>query len=91
MNNYLFLTNTENFKIDKNVIDNVNIFLQKEINIDFKLKVLETGSAYEWCLFNDEINIKKISLLIKEKFKNLPVDINLINIASPRKKKTSHC
>ena len=59
MNNYLFITNTENFKIDKKIIYEVNIFLKKEIKTDFFLRVLQINSAYEWSLSNKIISLKK--------------------------------
>ena len=86
MTNYLFFTNTQNYKLDNSLIDAVNNFFQNEINTKYNFNTLQDHSAYEWSFEKPKItdNLKD---LIKNKFKNIPVDINLLKINSPRKKK----
>ena len=86
MNNYLFITNTENFKIEKKIINEVNIFLKKDIKTDFFLRVLQIDSAYEWSLSSKIISSKNVSTF-KNNFKDYPIDINFIKLKHPRVKK----
>ena len=86
MTNYLFFTNTQNYKIDNSIISEVNNFFQTEIRTKFHFTALQDDKAYEWNFEKpkNKMNLKK---LIKNKFKNVPIDINLLKINPPRKKK----
>ena len=55
MTNYLFFTNTENFVINNDIINKVNLFLKEEVKTNYFLKVLKNETAYEWNL------VKKLS------------------------------
>ena len=85
MTNYLFFTNTNNYKIDNSIIHEVNNIFQHEIKTKFCFITLQHQKAYEWSFKKPKItcHFKK---LIKNKFKNIPVDINLLKINPPRKK-----
>ena len=89
MTNYLFISNSSNFKIDNNIIYQINSILHDE-NIQFSNKEIEKNDFYEWV-----IKEKIINDFVKEKitkfFINLPIDINFLKILSPRKKKLLIC
>ena len=53
MTNYLFISNSSNFKIDNNIINEINSILHNE-NIQFSNKVVKKYEFYEWIL---KINI----------------------------------
>ena len=83
MTNYLFISNSSNFKIDNNVINQINLILNNQ-NIKFSNKEIAKSDFYEWTLEKFNNNLRK---KIEDIFKNLPIDINFLNISSPRKKK----
>ena len=89
MTNYLFISNSSNFKIDNNIINKINSILINE-NIQFETSEIKKNYFYEW-------NIKKniINNFVKKKIKNLcvnlPIDVNFLKILSPRKKKLLIC
>ena len=89
MTNYLFISNSSNFKIDNNIINQINSILHNE-NIQFSNKVVKKYEFYEWIL---KINI--LEDFIKKKIEtfliNLPIDVNFLKILSPRKKKILIC
>ena len=86
MTNYLFATNTNNFIIDKHIINSIYQFISLEIKSNFKFKILNYGHAFEWIIYKKNIkNVQKKNL--KHKFSSLPIDFNFINIEEPRKKK----
>ncbi len=89
MTNYLFISNSSNFKIDKFIIEKINSTLNEK-NIQFVNKEIEKNHFYEWVL-----NKKFIDNIIKERInnfcKNLPIDINFLKISPPRKKKLLIC
>ena len=88
MTNYLFISNSSNFKIDNNLINQINLILKNQ-NIQFFNREIIKNDFYEWILEGYiNYNIKK---KIEYIFKNLPVDINFLNISSPRKKKILVC
>ena len=78
MTNYLFISNSSNFKIDNNIIDKINSILRDE-NVRFSNKEIKKNDFYEWIL-KDNI----VEDLVKEKitkfFINLPIDINFLTI-----------
>ena len=87
MTNYLFISNSSNFKIDNNLINQINLILNNQ-NIEFSNREIVKNDFYEWKLEEFNNNIKK---KIEDIFKNLPIDINFLNISSPRKKKILIC
>ena len=89
MTNHLFISNSSNFKINNNIINQINSILHHE-NIQFSNKEIIKGDFYEWMIKGNIIDgylKKKIEAL----FKNLPIDINFLKISSPRKKKLLVC
>ena len=89
MTKYLFISNSSNFKIDCNIINQINSILLHE-NIQFSNKEIKKNDFYEWNIKEDIIKsfVKK---KIKNFFKNLPIDINFLKILPPRKKKLLVC
>ena len=89
MTNYLFISNSSNFKIDNNIINEINSILHNE-NIQFLNKEIKKYEFYEWII---KVNI--IEDFVKKKienfFINLPIDVNFLKILSPRKKKVLIC
>ena len=63
MTNYLFISNSSSFKIDKNIINQINSILHNE-NIQFSNKVVKKYEFYEWIL---KINI--LEDFVKKKLK----------------------
>ena len=89
MTNYLFISNTSNFKIDNNIINQVNSILLNE-NIQFSNIEIKKNDFYEWNM-KDNIIENFIIKKIKNLFINLPIDINFLEILPPRKKKLLVC
>ena len=89
MTNYLFISNSSNFKIDNNIINQVNSILLNE-NIQFSNIEVKKNDFYEWNL-KDNIIENFIIKKIKNLFINLPIDINFLEILPPRKKKLLVC
>ena len=89
MTNYLFISNSSNFKIDNSIINQINSILLQE-NIQFSNNEIKKNDFYEWNIKQNIIEnfVKK---KIKEIFINLPIDINFLQISSPRKKKLLVC
>ena len=87
MTNYLFISNSSNFKIDNNLINKINLILNNQ-NIEFSNREIKKNHFYEWIL--EELN-NSVKKKIEDIFKNLPIDINFLNISSPRKKKILIC
>ena len=87
MTNYLFISNSSNFKIDNNLINQINLILNNQ-NIKFSNKEIVKSDFYEWKLEKINNNVRK---KIEDTFKNLPIDINFLNISYPRKKKFLIC
>ena len=89
MTNYLFISNSSNFKIDNNIINKINSILHNE-NIQFSNKEIKKYEFYEWI-----IKVNVIEDFVKKKietfFINLPIDVNFLKILSPRKKKVLIC
>ena len=89
MTNYLFISNSSNFKIDNSIVNQINSILHNE-NIQFTNKEIKKYNFYEWII---KENITKN--FIKEKIENfsvnLPIDINFLKILYPRKKKLLIC
>ena len=89
MTNYLFISNSSNFKIDNNIINQINSILDNE-NIQFSNKEIKKYEFYEWII---KVNI--IEDFVKKKIENflinLPIDVNFLKILSPRKKKILIC
>ena len=89
MTNYLFVSNSSNYKIDNNIINQINSILN-DANVQFTNKEIKKNNFYEW--FLKENNLKGF---IKEKIENfslnLPIDVNFLEIISPRKKKLLIC
>ena len=89
MTNYLFVSNSSNYKIDNNIINQINSILN-DANVQFTNKEIKKNNFYEW--FLKENNLKGF---IKEKIENfslnLPIDVNFLEIMSPRKKKLLIC
>ena len=89
MTNYLFISNSSNFKIDNNIINKVHSILHNE-NIQFSNKEIKKNEFYEWVI-KDNVVESFIKEKIKNKFINLPVDVNFLKILSPRRKKLLIC
>ena len=89
MTNYLFISNSSNFKIDNNIINQINSILHSE-NIQFSNKEIKKYEFYEWIIKKNIIEdfVKK---KIQNFFINLPIDVNFLKILSPRKKKVLIC
>ena len=49
MTNYLFISNSSTFKIDNNIINQVNSILHSE-NIQFSNKEIKKHEFYEWII-----------------------------------------
>ena len=49
MTNYLFISNSSNFKIDNNIINQINSILHNE-NIQFSNKEIKKYEFYEWVI-----------------------------------------
>ena len=89
MTNYLFISKSSNFKIDNNIINIVNSILDDE-NIQFINREIKKNDFYEWIIKKNTIK-EFVKEKIKNFFMNLPVDINFLEISSPRKKKLLVC
>ena len=89
MTNYLFISNSSNFKIDNNLINQINLILNNQ-NIQFSNKEIKRHDFYEWN-FEENIINNVVKKNIEDIFMNLPVDVNFLNITSPRKKKILVC
>ena len=89
MTNYLFISNSSNFKIDNNIINQINSMLLNE-NIQFSSKEIKKNDFYEWIIKNGSV-ANFVKRKIKNLFINLPIDINFLEILSPRKKKLLIC
>ena len=89
MTNYLFISNSSNFKIDNNIIDKINSILRDE-NVRFSNKEIKKNDFYEWIIKEDIVE-NFVKEKIKNFFINLPIDINFLKILSPRKKKLLVC
>ena len=89
MINYLFISNSSNYKIDNNIINQINSILN-DAKIQFTNNEIKKNNFYEW--FLKENNLKDF---VKEKienfFLNLPIDVNFLEIMPPRKKKLLIC
>lgn len=89
MTNYLFISNSSNFKIDNNIINHINTILRNQ-NIIFSTKEIIKNNFYEWVI-KENITDKFVIKKIKDFYKNLPIDINLLKIPAPREKKLLVC
>ena len=89
MTNYLFISKSSNFKIDNNIINIVNSILDDE-NIQFVNREIKKNDFYEWIIKKNTIE-EFVKEKIKNFFMNLPIDINFLEISSPRKKKLLVC
>ena len=89
MTSYLFISNSSNFKIDNNIINQINSMLLNE-NIQFSSKEIKKNDFYEWIIKNGSV-AEFVKRKIKNLFINLPIDINFLEILSPRKKKLLIC
>ncbi len=89
MTNYLFISNSSNFKIDNNIINQINSILHNE-NIQFSNKEIRRHEFYEW-IIRENIIEDFVKKKIENFFKNLPIDVNFLKILSPRKKKILVC
>ena len=47
MTNYLFISNSSNFKIDNNLINQINLILNNQ-NIQFSNREIIKNDFYEW-------------------------------------------
>ena len=54
MTYYLFVSNSSNFKIDNNIINQINTILHNE-NIKFSNKEIKKFDFYEWTIKNTTI------------------------------------
>ena len=89
MTNYLFISNSSNFKIDNNIINQINSILDNE-NIQFSNKEIKKYEFYEW-IIKENIIEDFVKKKIENFFINLPIDVNFLKILSPRKKKILIC
>ena len=64
MTNYLFISNSSNFKIDNNIINQINSMLLNE-NIQFSSKEIKKNDFYEWIIKNGSVED-----FVKKKLKN---------------------
>ena len=58
MTNYLFISNSSNFKIDNNLINQINLILNNQ-NIKFSNREIVKNDFYEWILEKFDNNVKK--------------------------------
>ena len=58
MTNYLFISNSSNFKIDNVLINQINLILSNQ-NIEFSNREIVKNDFYEWCLEEFDNNLKK--------------------------------
>ena len=58
MTNYLFISNSTNFKIDNNLINQINLILKNQ-SIKFSNREIVKNDFYEWCLKKLNNNVKK--------------------------------
>ena len=65
MTKYLFISNSSNFKIDNNLINQINLILNNQ-NIEFSNREIVKNDFYEWCLeeFNNNLK-KKLKIFLK--------------------------
>ena len=89
MTNYLFISNSSNFKIDDNIINQIHSILHNE-NIQFSNKEIQKNDFYEWVI-KENIVEDFVKEKIKKFFINLPIDINFLEIYPPRKKRLLIC
>ncbi len=89
MTNYLFISNSSNFKIDNNIINQINSILHNE-NIQFSNKEVKKNYFCEW-IIKEHIIKDFVKNKIKNICLNLPIDVNFLEIMSPRKKKLLIC
>ena len=89
MTYYLFISNSSNFKIDNNIINQINTILHNQ-NIIFSNREIIKHDFYEWNIKENIID-NLVKKKIKDLYKNLPIDINFLKILSPRKKKLLIC
>ena len=89
MTNYIFISNSTNFKIDNNIINQINSILQNK-NIQFSNKEIKKNDFYEW-IINENVIEDFVKKKIKKNFVNLPIDINFMKISHSRKKKLLVC
>ena len=89
MTNYLFISNSSNFKIDNKIINQINTILHNQ-NVKFLNKEIIKHNFYEW-IIKENIIDSFVKKKIEGFYKNLPIDINFLKITSPRKKKLLVC
>ena len=58
MTNYLFISNSSNFKIDNNLINQINLILKNQ-NIEFSNREIKKNDFYEWILSEFNNHVKK--------------------------------
>ena len=58
MTNYLFISNSSNFKIDNNLVNQINLILTNQ-NIKFSNKEIVKSDFYEWTLEKFNNNVRK--------------------------------
>ena len=66
MTNYLFISNSSNFKIDNNIINQINSILNNQ-NIQFSNREIKKNDFYEWIIkeFNNNVKKKKLKIFLK--------------------------
>ena len=89
MTNYLFISNSSNFKIDNNIINQINSILHSQ-NIQFSNREIKKNDFYEW-IIKENITKDFVKKAIIKKFVNLPIDVNFMKITHSRKKKLLIC
>ena len=73
MTNYLFVSNSSNYKIDNNIINQINSILN-DANVQFTNKEIKKNDFYEW--FLKENNLKGFTKEKIENFSlNFPIDV----------------
>ena len=58
MTNYLFISNSSDFKIDNNLINQINLILDNQ-NVQFLNREIIKNDFYEWTLEEFNNNAKK--------------------------------
>ena len=89
MAKYLFISNSSNFKIDINIINQIHYILHNE-KLQFSNKEIKKNEFYEWIIKENFVE-DFVKEKIKNIFINLPVDVNFLEILSPRRKKLLIC
>ncbi len=90
MTSYLFVSNTQKFKIDNIVISEINHFLDKIKSKEFFLNEIKKNQFYEWKFKETNLDLK-FKFDIKQLLNKYPIDVNFLKNEFSRKKKILFC